>query len=306
DLAPDVGGDLAAEVTFDLVVRVDPLTQLLQVLFGQRVDPRVTVHAGRGECLGGPGAADAVYVGQRDLKPLLTRQVDARETCHTGSSPSCGGGPPHRSPPLPEAGPGLQPGVMATRPSAVRVYFMYSVISVPASWLPDPARIARSGECGGSSPTRYKTSGKVAGGHRTASCLPLALLVPGVRADHHDAAVATDDPALAADLLDARLDLHGELLPDGGVGRCPPTRAPGLGVTPRPLLVPVNDATAAQIVGTELNDHPVIRQDTDVVHPHLPADVGEYLVPIVQLHSEEGVGQRLDHRAFDLDGAVFL
>ncbi len=42
--------------------------------------------------------------------------------------------------------------------------------------------------------------------------LALALLVPGVRADHHDAAVATDDPALAADLLDARLDLHGKLL----------------------------------------------------------------------------------------------
>src|SRR5207342_707298 len=37
----------------------------------------------------------------------------------------------------------------------------------------------------------------------------LALLVPGVGADDHDAAVPTDDPALTADLLDARLDLHG-------------------------------------------------------------------------------------------------
>src|ERR1700692_4736373 len=73
-----------------------------------------------------------------------------------------------------------------------------------------------------------------------------------------------------------------------------------------PLLVPINDATAAQVVRTELNDHPVIRQDADVVHPHLPADVGEYLVPVVQLHSEEGIRQRLNHRALDLDGAVFL
>ena len=73
-----------------------------------------------------------------------------------------------------------------------------------------------------------------------------------------------------------------------------------------PLLVPVNDATAAQVVRTELNDHPVIRQDTDIVHPHFPADVGEYLVPVVQLHSEEGVRQRLDHRALDFDGAVFF
>src|SRR6266480_2003545 len=37
----------------------------------------------------------------------------------------------------------------------------------------------------------------------------LALLVPRVGADDHDAAVPTDDPALTADLLDARLDLHG-------------------------------------------------------------------------------------------------
>src|SRR3984957_16936275 len=57
----------------------------------------------------------------------------------------------------------------------------------------------------------------------------LALLVPGVRADHHDAAVAADDPALTADLLDARLDLHGKLL----------------------LLVSVNDATAAEVIRAE-------------------------------------------------------
>src|SRR3984893_6082871 len=37
----------------------------------------------------------------------------------------------------------------------------------------------------------------------------LPLLVPRVGADDHDAAVPTYDPALAADLLDARLDLHG-------------------------------------------------------------------------------------------------
>src|SRR5271165_7199844 len=72
------------------------------------------------------------------------------------------------------------------------------------------------------------------------------------------------------------------------------------------LLVPVDDATAAQVVRAESHDHPVVGQDPDVVHPHLPADVGEYLVPVVQLHAEEGIGQRLDHRAFDLDGAVFL
>src|SRR5215510_12352344 len=38
--------------------------------------------------------------------------------------------------------------------------------------------------------------------------LPLALLVPRVGADDHDAAMPANDPAFAADLLNARLDLH--------------------------------------------------------------------------------------------------
>src|ERR1700753_1314686 len=75
---------------------------------------------------------------------------------------------------------------------------------------------------------------------------------------------------------------------------------------PSYLLVPVDDTAAAQVVRTELNDHPVVRQDTDVVHPHLPADVSEYFMPVVQLHPEEGIRQSFHHRALNLDGAVFL
>jgi hypothetical protein len=102
----------------------------------------------------------------------------------------------------------------------------------------------------------------------------LALLVPGVGADDHDAAVPANDPALAADLLDARLDLHGAVSTMSGS-----------------LLVPVHDPPATEVVGAELYDYPVVRQDADVVHPHLPADVSENLVPVVQLHPEEGVRQ---------------
>ncbi|VXB11047.1 hypothetical protein ARTHRO8AJ_120058 [Arthrobacter sp. 8AJ] len=39
--------------------------------------------------------------------------------------------------------------------------------------------------------------------------LALALLVARVLADHHDPAITADHFALFADLLDARLDLHG-------------------------------------------------------------------------------------------------
>ena len=39
--------------------------------------------------------------------------------------------------------------------------------------------------------------------------LALTLLVAQVLADNHDPTMATDDLALVADRLDARLDLHG-------------------------------------------------------------------------------------------------
>jgi hypothetical protein len=79
-----------------------------------------------------------------------------------------------------------------------------------------------------------------------------------------------------------------------------------LPVDERLLLVPVHDPPATQVVWAELYDDPVVRQDTDIVHPHFPADMGENLVPVVQLHPEEGIRERLDNRAFNLDGAVFL
>src|SRR4051794_35831822 len=115
------------------------------------------------------------------------------------------------------------------------------------------------------------------------SALPL-LVAGGGRADDHHAAVATDDPALVADRLDAGLDLH-------GTGS---------------LLVAVDDAAAGQVVGRELHDHAVLGEDADVVLPHLAADVGQDLVTVLQLHAEHRVGERLDDPALDLDGPVLL
>jgi len=117
----------------------------------------------------------------------------------------------------------------------------------------------------------------------------LALLVARVRADDHDPAVATNHPALVADLLNARLDLHG---------------VPNL-VGPT-SLVPVDDPPAGQVVRREFDDNPVLGQDADVVLPHLAADVGQDLVAVGELHPEHGVRERLDHSALDLDGPVFL
>src|SRR6478735_1192043 len=72
------------------------------------------------------------------------------------------------------------------------------------------------------------------------------------------------------------------------------------------LFVAVNDATAGQVVGRQLHDHAILRQDADVVLPHLAADVGEHAVPVLQLHPKHGVGEGFDHPTLDLDGPVLL
>ena len=41
DLAPNVGGDLPTKITFDLVVRLDPVPERDQMVVGQLVDSNV-------------------------------------------------------------------------------------------------------------------------------------------------------------------------------------------------------------------------------------------------------------------------
>src|SRR5699024_772986 len=111
----------------------------------------------------------------------------------------------------------------------------------------------------------------------------LALLVPRVAADDHDAPVATDHLAAVTDRLDAREDLHVRTF-----SRRPRPRirdecrryfsAPRVG--PWGLLVAVGDPAAAQVVRGELHDDPVLREDANVVLPHLARDVGEHFVTV--------------------------
>ena len=71
------------------------------------------------------------------------------------------------------------------------------------------------------------------------------------------------------------------------------------------LLVPVGDATSVEVVGGELHLDAIPGQNPDVVHPHLPGNVGEYLVAVLQFHPEHGVRQGFDDRALQYD-RVFL
>src|SRR5262245_47599952 len=85
-----------------------------------------------------------------------------------------------------------------------------------------------------------------------------------------------------------------------GPSCCPPCRA-----ETRPLLVPIDDATAAQVVRRKLHGDLVPGKDLDEMHPHLARDVGQDLVTVLQLHAEHRVRKRLDHGAFDLDAFFF-
>src|ERR1700683_3932700 len=77
DLPPDVGLHLAAEVTFDLVVRFDPVSQLNKLVIGNLVDSSVSADPRTAQGLDRTGTADAVNIGEGDFQPLVTREVDA-------------------------------------------------------------------------------------------------------------------------------------------------------------------------------------------------------------------------------------
>ena len=85
DLAADVGGDLAAEVTLDLVVRLDPVAQRDEVVVVELVDAEVAADLRGFQGLQGAGPSDAEDVGERDLQALVAREVD---TCLLYTSPS--------------------------------------------------------------------------------------------------------------------------------------------------------------------------------------------------------------------------
>src|SRR5919202_1792030 len=83
-LAPDVRGDLAAQVALDLEVGLDVVTEVDDLLVREVTGPLARVDVGRGQRLQGAGAADAEDVRERDLHPLVAGEVYADETCHVG------------------------------------------------------------------------------------------------------------------------------------------------------------------------------------------------------------------------------
>lgn len=118
DLAADVGGDLATEVTLHLVGAFDVVAEGDELVVGEVLDADRLVDLGGLEDLDRAGTADAVDVREGDHHALVARDVDAGKTCHAvtpGVLWRCGAGsvpgpPPEVSPPAPVPEPVEGPG----------------------------------------------------------------------------------------------------------------------------------------------------------------------------------------------------
>jgi len=114
DLPPDIGLNLAAEVSFDLVGRVDPVAELHQLVVGEAADPGVPVDPCGLQRLQRSGTADAVDIGECDLDPLIAGQVHTGKPGHVRAVLLLLAEVLHTAPhALPGHGPGLRPGVAA-------------------------------------------------------------------------------------------------------------------------------------------------------------------------------------------------
>src|SRR5205807_10261129 len=80
--ALDVLAHLAPQVSLDLVAAVDELGQAVDLVLGQVARAGVARDVGRRQDLARRGGTDPIDIGKRDHRVLLTRDVDAGDTCH--------------------------------------------------------------------------------------------------------------------------------------------------------------------------------------------------------------------------------
>jgi len=175
---------------------------------------------------------------------------------------------------------------------------------------------------------------------RHASKLTLSLLVLWHFANHSHNAVALNDFALVANLFNTRSNFHilffrlvrlryrshAERATNSHAARkrsgatksytqsvkiLAPFRSIESSGMAKNFLVALadaeNDPAHRQIVRAQLHANPVTGQNSDVVHPHLAANVGQDLViHFVQLYAKPGVGQVLKDRTLELNAFLLI
>ena len=78
----DVQADFATQVTFDLHVVLDVVTELGNFVLGKILHAGIGIDLGRGKDFLGNRRTDAEDLGQADFHTLFSGQVNARNTCH--------------------------------------------------------------------------------------------------------------------------------------------------------------------------------------------------------------------------------
>ena len=73
----DVGGNGAAKIAFDMVVRFEFLTQSRDLILGQILRAGIGVNPGFRENLFGTGQTDALNIGESDLNALFIGDIDS-------------------------------------------------------------------------------------------------------------------------------------------------------------------------------------------------------------------------------------
>src|SRR6185437_5788731 len=66
------------------------------------------------------------------------------------------------------------------------------------------------------------------------------------------------------------------------------------------------NASAGQVVGGEFDPNDITEHHAHIALAHLTGEVGQHFVAVFQFHHKVGVGQRLNHGAFQLQYVVFL
>src|SRR5262245_18962258 len=67
----------------------------------------------------------------------------------------------------------------------------------------------------------------------------------------------------------------------------------------------IDNPTLGEVVGRDLDGHPVARDDPDTVLPHLAGDVRQDAMPVLKLDHELCVGERFDYAPFRANRFLF-
>src|SRR5512146_2600495 len=85
DQSLDVHRKRFSQVAFDLILLIDDLADLDDLIFTQILHADRTIDPGLVQNVAGRRPADPEYIGDADIRPLLSGDIRSGDTCHTAS-----------------------------------------------------------------------------------------------------------------------------------------------------------------------------------------------------------------------------